>query len=459
MVRNNYAVIGLQAGDEGKGKGVAYLVDRAVKDARTNKLERDSDNLGLKPVLVVRYQGGPNAGHTVVIRGTKYKLHQIPSGVLIDNTFNLVDEGMFFSPRAAVEEIETLRAQGVRIGPDNLGIASNAHVILDYHIEMDSADSKPTAKKSHTSTGRGIKPTAVDKYGRTGVRFAEFLNRDAFRNALLDRAAELKKQGIEREDVADIPAFIESYEAEREFFRDFAVLRTDVLKRHGTHSLIAESAQGFRLDVDKGLYPGVTSSNPVRIPSEFISNGTNVIYGVVKLYESSAGGGNRPFVGQMRGGLETVLRKAFKEQGTTTTRDRDLGWFDVVAVKHAFQDTGTHYLVSSCGDRLELLATMGEKVRIVVAYKIDGRTYDEWHPSFHNRETLRRAEPVFEDFEPWTRFVDDNGDLTPNAQIYIDAIQKYVGAKFIMHGAGEGIDDVVEMRNPLYPTDRAAIPV
>jgi len=431
MVKDSYALVGLQIGDEGKGKVVVHLADRARKP------------------LVVRYQGGGNAGHTAVIRGTKYKLHQIPSGILVPNTFNLVDEEVYFNPRAAIDEIRDLRSKDVRIEPDNLGIASNVHVTFDYHTEMDSKDSQPTAGRKHTSTGRGIRQTAVDKYGRIGMRLIEFLDSDVCLEILRERTANKEIPILFPAD-GNLERFVSSYDEERELLSDFVVLRTDVLRKHRTHPLIAEGANGYRLSVDKGLYPGITGSNPTRIPSEFR---VNWIYGVVKLYESSVGG-NRPFIGQMPPELESSLRKIFGERGTTTNLPRDLGWFDTVAVKHAIQDTGTDYLVSSCGDRLECLAEMGEKVKLVVAYEIDGRKYTKWDKSFHNRRTLFGAKPVYEEFEPWDRFIGGNGELTGNAQRYVNRIQELVGKEFIMHGFGEGVDDVLEVRNSLNPDEK-----
>lgn len=439
MVVSRLGFVGLQTGDEGKGKVVAHVAEMAAMDF----LHKDKIQ-GQMPVLVVRYQGGANAGHTVVVDGEKYKLHQVPSGIVIPSTFNLMDEGVYFEPRGAMKEILELQSREIFISESNFGIASNAHVTFDFHKQMDARESKPTAERKHTSTGRGIWPTAADKYAREGMRFAEFLDRNACLEILAERFA---KDRVNAPRPDDLDLFVKGYDAEREFLSQFLVLRTKVLQQHGTHYLIAEGANGFRIDIDKGFYPGVTSSNAVRIPSEFR---LDIIYGVVKLYESSVGG-ERPFIGKMHDTLEAELRERFGERGTTTNLPRDLGWFDAVAVRHAVKDTGTDFLISSCGDRLECLGDKKEEIKLVTGYEIDGKVYTEWDASFHKRKTLYGARPVFEKFEPWSRFVDDSGRLTEKARRYVDRIQEFVGAEFIMHGYGEDIKDVVELRNPLNP--------
>ncbi|MCA9485421.1 MAG: adenylosuccinate synthetase, partial [Nanoarchaeota archaeon] len=328
------------------------------------------------PVLVERYNGGRNAGHTVEIKGQKFALHQIPCGVLHEKTYSLTGEQCLVDPVAIMQEIQKLREQGAKISPKNFGIASNAHVTLTHHIE---ADRKNFEKDDHTSTGSGILPTAVDKYGRTGVRFQEFLDTKNLAT-LLENSFFIQHFVTEQ-----IPA----YEKAAEFLKDFSVLQSDVRKTHGTHYHIGEGAQGFLLDIDKGLAPGTTSTSPTAIPFP-----TDTTLGVVKLYESSIGSG-RPFIGQIEPrDLETRLRNEFGEFGTTTTRPRNLGWLDIVALKHAIDSTNPQYLVGTCGDRLEILSELKEPLKIVTGYKINGKTYDNWDKTFHHRNTLYEATPV-----------------------------------------------------------------
>lgn len=427
---DDLAVVGEQTGDEGKGKIVAHIARKAVKYLPQRPHSRPR-------VVVARWAGGANAGHTNVFEKVVYKLHQVPSGIIVPQTYNLLAEGCLFDPLSGAEEIRLLKEMGVKVSSQNLGIASNAHVTLAYHIDEDGANFHKT---DHTSTGNGIKPTAVDKYGRVGMRFEEFLDRDTFKEILKERRF---PNGLP-EKFGDFEAFATYYDEARETLQPFSILQTDILADPETDLVIWEGAQGFRLDVDRGYYPGVTSSNPSIVPAQ-----VGKILGLVKLYESSVGK-DRPFVGQIQDPvLEEKLRERWGEFGTTTGRKRDLGWFDAVAVAHAVKTTQTDYLVSTCGDRLEYLTETGEPARIFVGYKIDGRTYNEWDRSFHNRKTLYGAKPIFEEFTPWNRFTDENGRLHPNAQRYVDRIQELVDAEFIMHSTGPGEDDIIELKDPL----------
>ncbi len=418
--------IGAQTGDEGKGVRVAYYVKGAVKEL--NELYGESTE---PRVLTLRWQGGANAGHTVVLNERKYALHQLPCGILIPGTYNLMGEGVYFNPRKASEEIKSLRSCGIAIDSKNFGIASNAHMTLDYHIDMDKEDSK--GQTGHTSTGSGIKPTAIDKQARTGIRFEEFLDEKEFIEALKMRFPNGMPNGTYKH-------FADSYAIEREFLSKLSVLQTDVMCPKRFNVLIGEGAQGFQLDVDRGLYPGVTSSNP-SIPSFK----TDIVVGTVKMYESSVGGG-RPFVGRMNESLEDSLRNDWKEFGTTTGKPRSLGWLDIVALKHAIDSSEINVLVGTCGDRLEQLAKRGEKVKLIVAYDIDGKKIDRWDKSFHKRSKLYNAKPVFEEFDAWQKFFDeDRQKLSQNAQRFVDRIQELTDTEFIAHGYGPGIDDVFDL--------------
>jgi adenylosuccinate synthase len=427
MIERKIDVKGLQTGDEGKGVRVLGISRKAT--ALTPEI------LESYPVIVFRYNGGGNAGHTLWIKDLEYKHHQVPCGVHVRGVYNLIGEACCLDSIKIVREVTELQEKGVKITPENFGIASNCHMTLGFHTEEDA---KNLEKEEHTSTGKGIKQTAVDKYGRVGIRFEEFLDRDTFIGILTDRfpnGVGQKSQGVQD--------FAAAYDEARELLAPFSVLQSDVLGRSDVHTLIGEGAQGFRLDVDRGLYPGVTSSNPSRAPFR-----TDLVLGTVKFYESSVGH-ERPFVSQMNPELEAIVREKWGEKGTTTGKKRDLGWFDAVAVKHAIESTDTDYLIGSCGDRLECLYEMGEKVRIVVAYKIGEKIYESWDKSFHNRKTLYNAEPVFEEFYPWKRFVGDEGCLTENAHRFIDRIQELTGREFVLLGTGPGEEDVIELKDVL----------
>ena len=427
------AFIGAQTGDEGKGVRVGYYTKKAVDTIQESYGDSEDPR-----VLVLRWQGGANAGHTVFLEGKKYALHQLPSGILIPGTFNLMGEGVYFNPRKALEEIEALKKQGIKIDTCNFGIASNAHVTLDYHIDLDEAISR--GMTGHLSTGKGIRPTAMDKQGRVGIRFEEFLDRAEFIQILKNRFPDGMPKGVSYD------SFVDSYSAERNVLSELSVLHSDIMNNLSFKLVVGEGAQGFQLDVDRGLYPGVTSSNPSIVPFR-----ADVLAGVVKMYESSVGGG-RPFVGRMDEPLETKLREFWGEFGTTTGKPRGLGWFDVVEINNAIDSSEIDVLVGTCGDRLEELAKIGEKVKLIVAYDIDGKRFDRWDKSFHKRSKLYSAKPVFEEFEPWSKFFDEEkGKLTSNAQRFVDRIQDLTDTEFVAHGHGPEIKDVLDLDKGLIP--------
>ncbi len=425
-------IVGIGVGDEGKAKVLAYFVSTAVQNLPSGV---DSQ---YKPILVERFQGGGNAGHTVVVDGVEYKLKTVPSGILFPQTYNLMGQKTFVDPRLTIKEVRELREKGVCINPhDNLGIAANAHVTLDYHLFDDQIIFK---SEKRTSTGSGIKQTAVDKQGRVGLRFIEFLDSKLMKEVLQERFP----QGLP-EQFGSFDEFVASYDQEREFLQDFAIQEHVARKYHGSQCWIGEGAQGALLDVDCGLYPGVTSSNPLDVP-----NRPDTIVGVLKLYTSSVGAG-RPFVAQMEPALEKYVRDQWNEYGTKTGKPRDVGWADAVALRYAAEVGNIDSLVGTCGDRLEILAKIDQKVKLVVAYDIDGKRYDKWDISFHRRDTLYKARPIFEEFEPWKKFVDSAGEkLTPNAQRYVDRIQELVGKEFVLMGTGPGYRDMLVYKNPFF---------
>ncbi len=422
-MRRSIAIIGCQDGDEGKGKIVDYLISRAAE--RVEMSFRFSSSLE-KPILVRRFQGGSNAGHTLTINGTVYKLHQIPSGIITPETYNLVGKGMYLDPRKLRQEILHLQAQEIEVSPRNVGIAANAQVTLQYHIDDDQSAFR---KKKHTSTGSGIKQTAVDKYGRVGLRFIEFLDPN-----LMTEILEQKRfpHGMPKRYHTTITELVDSYAPEREILQQFVTQEHRALREHGSAFLFDEGANGLGLDVDDGLYPGITSSHPAHVPIK-----TETVVGVLKLYKSSVGTGDRPFVTQMPADLETTLRESWGERGTTTGKNRDLGYFDAVHARYALEVAGVDRIAGTCGDRMEDFARQGVKPKIAVAYEIDGKRYEEWHPSFFRRDTLNKAEPVYEEFAPWEKFTEADGyTLTPNAQKYVRRIEELLGKEFSLLGTG-----------------------
>ena len=431
------AIKGGQFGDEGKGSIVGKVIDFAID--KIGDYLSTPNHIKHKPILVMRYQGGANAGHTLMVNGKTYKFHQTPSGIIFPYTYNLIGKGVLLNPREAMREIDALRQNRTSVTKENFGIAGNTHITLDFHIKKDQPDfNKPV----HTSTGRGIKQTAMDKYGRIGIRFADFLDKALFR-ATLEKNMDEKNLPPPFTNSEDIYAFVESYSKEIEVLGDFLTQEHEALKNHGTHYKLWESAQGVGLDIDDGLYPGTTSSSPSKSPYR-----TDLVLGVFKLYVSSVGRGERAFVTRIDDrNLEKHLINAWDERGTTTGKERDLGWFDAVLANYAISVAEIDYLVGTCGDRLETLSELEIKPKIAVAYEINGKTYPEWDPLFFRRDSLYKARPVYEEFEPWKRFVDDNGELTPNAQRYIDRIQELTGKEFILLNTGPKQGDYIMLED------------
>ncbi len=420
LMTKHAAIVGVRVGDEGKGVRVVHYAQRMMKQGR--------------PVLTYRWHGAANAGHTVVKDKVTYRLHQVPAGIVVGGTYNLQGAGVYINPRKEVEEIGKLREQGLEVSPRNLGIASNCTVTFDFHTDEDR---KNLLQTQHTSTGNGVKQTAVDLYNRTGVRFAEFLDAPECARALHERFNDGIIPGR-----GSIDEFVAGYEAERNFLAPFMVLESEMFERYADSFKLGEGAHGFDLDVIEGLYPGVTSSHPSQVPRR-----PDIILGAIKLYDSSVGH-NRPFVSRLAdSAIEAKLRDLWGERGTTTGKDRYIGWADMVAARHAIDVIGVDYLVGNCGDRLTELHKLGKSVGLVTAYEINGVEHSEWDASFHKRGELMRAKPVVEWFEPWNIFVQDNGRLHPNAQRFIDRIQELTRKEFVLLGTGSGINDVLEIND------------
>jgi len=439
----HHAVLGAQWGDEGKAKDISFLMETAPEEFDVATYVGEGH-----PFLVVRYQGAGNAGHTTVVNRIIYKTHNMPSGVIYPNTFSLLAGTAFINPRKIIKEIQDLREQGLEITPENFGIAANTHVIFDYHTKDDQKD-YDKGDDQHTSTGNGIRQVATDKANRVGIRFIEFLDPKTFRECLERRFPEgipkkyVRKENEEDDDGDDddkdnIGSFIAKYESEREFLTDFAVQEHEVRRTHGLEYTISEGAQAVLLDIDVGQYPGITSSKPASPPHR-----PDKIILVYKLYTSNVGTGDRPFVAQMDKDIADKLREFADEFGTTTGRPRSLGWFDVVAARYTLEATQADVIAANRGDTMEVFAKIGEKIRLVTGYKLNGKTYTEWDINFHKRDVLWGAEPVFEEFDPWTRFVNDNNELTPNAARYVDRIQELLGKEFSLLGTGPASDEII----------------
>ena len=410
----NTIVTGLQWGDEGKGKIVDYLTETAD--------------------VVVRGQGGNNAGHTVIARGAKYVLHLLPSGILWDGKLNVIGNGVVVDPVGLVAEIERLEGQGVAITPEKLLISDRAHVVLPLHKELDAAREAALGDRKIGTTKRGIGPAYADKINRCGLRIADLLDEAYFRGMVAHRTAEanevLAKFGL--------PTF-DAVEQAEEVLAAFARLRPHVANTipvlHAAwkagKTILFEGAQGTLLDIDFGTYPFVTSSNTTSGGS---CTGTGLpptaiqeVIGVCKAYTTRVGSGPFPSADE---GLSQYLHDLGREFGATTDRPRGCGWLDAVLLRHGCMVNGATGLAVTNVDGLDNYETL----RICTGYRIDGILH-ELPPA--DRHAWDRAVPVYEELPGWqqdTSGCSSYADLPAHAQAYLrrlgelcDTPVKFVG--------------------------------
>lgn len=416
-------VIGAQWGDEGKGKITDYLAESAQ--------------------VVVRYQGGTNAGHTIETGGRQFKLHLIPSGILYKNTLNIIGDGVVIDPEALFEEMDYLKALGV--DTENLIISDRAHVVMPYHKVLDKLSEKSRGNSDIGTTGRGIGPCYTDKFERSGIRICDLLNKEDFIN-LAQRNIQFKNLIITKiydGEALNQDSIIEKYLAYAERLRPYVKDTTEALYREikkGSRILF-EGAQGTLLDIDYGTYPYVTSSHPI---SGGVCVGAGVgpkyidrVFGVCKAYTTRVGKG--PFPTELLDDAGNFIREKGREYGTTTGRPRRCGWLDLVIVKFAVR-------LSSITDiaitKLDTLAGI-EKLKVCTGYKLDGQLIDYFPASLTE---LAKCEPVFEEFEGWDdsiRNVRKYDDLPESAKKYLRRIEEVTEARISIVSVGPERDQTI----------------
>ena len=400
-------VIGLQWGDEAKGKLVDLLTPQFD--------------------VVVRYQGGANAGHTVVDGDEVYKLHLIPSGILNPSVANVVAPGVVASPPTMLKEIDGLLARGVNM--DNLMLSERCHAVFPWHIAEDRMVNKlKSGGESIGTTNRGIGPCYRDKVGRThAIRLGDMI-RDDFRDQV-ERITEYKSKFLAAfgsEDTLDAAAIYDEYKAYAERLRPFIKDTTNFLldAAQDNKKLLFEGAQGSLLDIDHGTFPFVTSSNSSGcgissgsgVPARWI----NRVLGVIKLYSTRVGGG--PFPTELDDEIGQHIRDRGNEYGTTTGRPRRCGWFDAVAVRYTVRLGGVHALSAMMLDVLDM-----DEIKICVAYEIDGERVENFPCQ---ADALRKAKPVYETMPGWkvdVTQIRNWEDLPENAVKYLDRVAELVG--------------------------------
>jgi len=413
----NIIVVGAQWGDEGKGKVIDLLTP-------------DYD-------YVVRFQGGNNAGHTVVIGDEKFILHIIPSGILHKKKMCVIGNGVVVDPKALIDEIEILKSKGIDV-KDRLFISEQAHVIFPYHWKTDELKEIKKGKSKIGTTKRGIGPCYADKVARNGIRMIDLLNDKIFQEKLKQNLEEKNAilntlygfQGFSFKDI------YETYAGYREKMRDYVTDTTLLLDQaiRKKKPVLFEGAQGTLLDVDCGTYPFVTSSSAIS-GGACIGTGvgpTNIdkVVGVVKAYTTRVGEG--PFPTEFSSDLMDCIRKKGKEFGATTGRPRRCGWFDAVLVKHAVRVNGIKEIAITKLDVLDELP----KIKICTAYKYQNQTYDNFSSDI---DFLNNCEPIYKEYEGWekdTMNIRSFLKLPRNAKVYLKEIQKLLGVKIVLVSVG-----------------------
>jgi adenylosuccinate synthase len=425
----NVVVVGSQWGDEGKGKIVDWLSEQAD--------------------IIVRFQGGHNAGHTLVINGTTYKLSLLPSGVVRTGKLSVIGNGVVLDPRALIGEIATLKKQGIDVTPDNLRIAENTVLILPLHRELDAIREGANEALSIGTTRRGIGPAYEDKVGRRAIRLMDLAD-----GATLDRKIERllmhhnalrKGLGLDPIDPQEIRNDLDSAAPSVLPYMDSVWSLLDQKRREGKRILF-EGAQGALLDVDHGTYPFVTSSNTVAaqaaIGSGLGPGAIGYVLGICKAYTTRVGAG--PFPTEQKNAIGRTLGERGKEFGVVTGRPRRCGWFDAVLVRQSVRTSGIHGLALT---KLDILDGFDE-IKVCVAYHLDGREIDYLPAGEHAQA---RVEPIYETIAGWregTAGARSWADLPAQAIKYVRRLEELIGCSAAVLSTSPEREDTILMHNP-----------
>jgi adenylosuccinate synthase len=420
-------LLGAQWGDEGKGKATDLLGDRVD--------------------YVVRYQGGNNAGHTVVIGDQKYALHLLPSGILSPNVIPVIGNGVVIDPAVLLQEIKDLNERG--INTSKLKISTNAHLITPYHRTIDKVSERFLGKSKIGTTGRGIGPAYADKINRIGIRVQDLFDQSILKQkieaALHDKNQILIKVFNRKSITVDevLNEYLGYAQVLKPYVTDTSLLLDQALKAGKV--VLLEGSQGTLLDVDHGTYPFVTSSNPT---AGGASTGSGVgptkitrVIGILKAYTTRVGSG--PFPTELLDEDGEALRKIGGEVGVTTGRNRRCGWFDAPIARYAVRVNGlTDFFLT----KLDVL-TGWEKIPVCVAYEIDGIRVEELPAS---QSDFHHAKPIYEYLPGWKENISKAksvADLPKNAQEYVRFLEKVSGAQISAIGVGPGRDETIVVRD------------
>jgi len=426
---SNIVVVGAQWGDEGKGRIVDLLAENVD--------------------VVARYQGGNNAGHTIVVDGETVVLHHIPSGILREEKLSVIGNGVVIDPKVLLGEIDKLRSAGYRVDEENLKISDRSHVIMPYHKEIDVGREERLGANKIGTTGRGIGPVYEDKAARRGIKLSDLIHPETFsarlrtvleeRNLYLTRV--LEREPLHFETVYQ--EYIDYGERLRGFVSDTSKLLNDFIADR--KSILFEGAQGTLLDVDFGTYPYVTSSSA---GSGGACTGTGVsptkidrILGVAKAYATRVGEG--PFPSEIDGELGVKLRDQGGEFGSTTGRPRRCGWFDAVALRYSARINGISELAIT---KLDVLSGF-DTIKICVGYNYEGKLITEFPSS---AQVLQSCRPVYEEIDGWKENLSDVktiSDLPPPAKALLNMIEETTGVPIWIVSLGASREKVLYMRD------------
>lgn len=433
----NVIVIGAQWGDEGKGK-------------ITDLLSRSAD-------VVVRYQGGVNAGHTIVVQGQTFKLHLIPSGILYPETECIIGCGTVIDPQVLIQEIDQL--EQLNISTANLLISETAHVTMPYHRLIDQASEERRGSHKIGTTGRGIGPTYADKSERTSIRMLDLMNADglrqqlewtiSYKNTILEKLYNLPPLDTE----AVISEYLEYAERLRPFVVDTSLKIYDAVQKR--RNILFEGAQGTLLDLDHGTYPYVTSSNPIAggacVGTGLGPTMIDRVIGVSKAYTTRVGEG--PFPTELDGETGKLLGDRGAEFGTTTGRKRRCGWFDAVIGRYAVRINGMDCMALTKLDVLDEL----EEIKVCVAYEIDGKRCEHFPRNAHQ---FARCQPIYKTFPGWktpTTECRTLEDLPKQALDYLKFLAELMAVPIAIVSLGASRDQTIIVEDPIHGPKRALL--
>ena len=421
----SFVVLGAQWGDEGKGKMTDYLAEKAD--------------------VVVRFQGGNNAGHTVEVGDKQYKLHLIPSGILYKDKLNIIANGVVVDPEALFTEIEYLENLGEDITKERLMISDRAQVIMPYHKILDALKEEARGKNDIGTTRKGIGPCYTDKFERCGIRVCDLIKPEVLREKLTEYLKDKNDiitkvyngTALNLEDIYE--KYVEYGKRIKPFVFDTSVKIFDSIKEN--KKVLFEGAQGTLLDIDFGSYPYVTSSNTI---AGGLCTGTGIgptmldsAVGVVKAYTTRVGKG--PFPTELNDEVGEWIREKGHEYGVTTGRSRRCGWLDLVILKTAARVSG---LTSFSVTKIDTLAGL-EKLKVCVGYKLEDKVIDYFPASL---EDLAKCEPIYEEFDGWDDSVAaarSYDELPENAKIYLKKIEEFTGVKIAIVSVGPKRDQTM----------------